>query len=636
MTPLPTICLLFLLGASTSPARQALPPPEEPRTSALELTVDATDAPRGRFRMQMWIPVVPGPLTLAYPKWIQGEHGPYGPTTQMAGLRLSAGGKNLPWRRDPLEMFLFHLQVPPGADRLLVEFDYLSPVRIFGPSYGKTPNATPHLMIVDWHNLLLYPYGASADGMAVQAHLRLPAGWQSDSALTAKTAPDGNLTFERTTLTTLIDSPVLAGDHFRTEILEAGDHPTILSVAADRASALNIPPGRLVTYRNLPREALALFGARHYRSYHWLLALGDTLDENGLEHHESTDIRGPLSYFTNPTTLTTVEFTLAHEYAHSWNGKFRRPAGMTPRDPQQPLDDELLWVYEGLTRYLDLLLTARSGMRSPELSRDYLAWRAGRQDRARPGRAWRPLVDTAISAQDLATAADDWTSYRRSHKDYYDESMLIWLDADTLIQEQTSGKRSLDDFCRAFFGGADSPPRIQPYTREDVEAALGRLAPYDWHAFFTSRIYEIAPRTPLDGIARAGWKLVYEARPNAFQQAWDATNKQLDHTFSLGLLLDPTGLVKDVVLDSAAWKAGFAPGMKIISIHGKAWAPDILEEELTAIKQSALPLAIGALHGEELRDLRVDWHAGVLYPRLERDTAKPDLLSRILEPRTKP
>jgi predicted metalloprotease with PDZ domain len=454
--------------------------------------------------------------------------------------------------------------------------------------------------------------------------------------MVANTAIDGSISYESASLTTLIDSPVLAGEHFRTELLESGERPTIVSIAADSTSALKVPAERFGYYRSLSREAQALFGARHYRSYHWLIALGDSLDENGLEHHESTDIRGPLSYFTNPTTLAALEFTLPHEYAHSWNGKYRRPAGMTPRDPQQALNSELLWVYEGFTRYLDLLLTARSQMRTPEMSRNYLAWRAARQDRTRQGRSWRPLVDTAISAQELASAPDEWTAYRRSQKDYYDEAMLIWLEADTLIREKSSGRRSIDDFCRAFFGGSDGPPTVKTFTREDLEAALGEILPFDWHSFFTSRVYEIALHPPLDGLAQAGWKLVYDAQLNEFQQAWDTTYNQLDHTFSIGLLLDLNGFVKDVAPDTPAWKGEFCPGMKILSINGQAWSPAVFGSELRATKLNVLPLSFSVLHGDTPKILRVDWHGGVLYPHLERDTSRPDMLAKILAPRTLP
>src|SRR5512139_3233438 len=439
-------CALLLWSSLASAASSARP---------LDLTVDATDAPRGIFHARLVVPASPGPMALAYPKWIQGEHTPTGPIAQLVGLSIKAGSAVVPWRRDPIDQFLFRLEVPAGADSVTVEYDYLSPVGSFGSGYGETPNATPHVLIVDWHNVVLFPAGPAADDISVRARLRLPAGWKYDTALASTTAPDGSLVFSPVSLYSLIDSPVLAGDHFRTEVIETGDRPARLSVAAEREAALAIVPEKLAAIRRLPAEARALFGATHYRSYCWLVALGDTLDENGLEHHESTDIRQPIGLFTDPQTALALDFVIAHEYIHSWNGKFRRPAGLAPRDTQQPLDDELLWVYEGMTRYLDVLLPARSGMRTPAQSRDYLAWRAGRQDRDRPGRRWRPIADTAVSAPTIWNAPADWTNYRRSGKDYYDESALVWLEVDTILREKTVGRQSLDDFCRDFFGGAD-------------------------------------------------------------------------------------------------------------------------------------------------------------------------------------
>ena len=604
-------------------------PPARP----LELTVDATDAPRGLFHVRMAIPAARGPMALAYPKWIQGEHSPSGPITQIAGLIMSVDGVRVPWRRDPTDLFLFHLDVPARTRIVEVEFDYLSPAWTFGAGYGESPNATPHLLIVDWHDLLVFPAGAAADDTPVRARLRLPRGWEHDTALPSTPEQNGSLLFSTVSLTRLLDSPVLAGDRFRSEIIESGDRPVRLSVAADRAAALEIPPDRLAGLARLPVEARALFGASHYSSYHWLVALGDTLLANGLEHHESTDIRQPSGLFTDPGTALAQDFVLAHEYIHSWNGKYRRPAGMVKANPQQPLSDELLWVYEGLTRYLDLVLPARSGLKTPAQSRDYLAWRAGRQDRARPGRAWRPLVDTAVEAPDIFDAPTAWTAYRRSGKDYYDESMLIWLEADTIIREKSEGRRSLDDFCRDFFGGADSAPSVRPYARADVEAALAKVAPFDWHGFFTARVCDIAPRIPLGGIEGAGWKLVYDARPNEFQRAWDTLYKQLDHTMSIGLQLGPTGSVDDVVIDSAAWKGGFAPGMTIVSVNRRAFTPVVFDEALSAATTAAAPIEFAVRHGEETKTLRVDYHGGVLYPHLERDPSRPDLLAAILAPR---
>jgi predicted metalloprotease with PDZ domain len=639
-------------GAPPPAAGTAAVPAAPTSAKPIELLVDATDAPRGIFHSRLVIPAVPGPLALAYPKWIQGEHTPTGPITQLAGLTIAAGGETLPWRRDPLEMFVFRVEVPEGADAVTVALDYLSPPAAFGSGYGETPSATPHLAIVDWHDLLVYPVGRAAVEIPIRASLRLPAGWQYDTALHLESAPGDRpgeaaphtLAFAATTLYTLLDSPLLAGDVFRTvDVANAPGAPLVrLSLAADRRASLEVPAARLAAYRRLPVEAEALFGARHYREYHWLLALGDTLDENGLEHHESSDDRGHAGMFTDPAQLLRWGTLLPHEYVHSWNGKYRRPAGLATADPLAPLRTELLWVYEGLTRYLgDVLLTARSGIRTPAQVRDHLAFLAATLDRNRPGRQWRPLVDTAaaIPAFDAAPAA--WTSYRRT-RDYYDESMLIWLEADTLLRRRSGNARSLDDFCRTFFGGdgsaAAAGPHVPnvpyvPYTADDVYAALGRIVPYDWRGFFASRVEAIAPRAPLGGLEAAGWKLVYDDRPNEYQAAIAKSLETVDLGFSLGIWVKNDGAVTDVVVGSPAWSAGFGPGMKVVAVDAVKWSPEAAATALEAATHRTAPIAVTVEQGDQIRVLQIDYHAGERHPHLERNPAHPDLLQAILAPK---
>lgn len=618
---------------TTAAARSA-----EPRS--LELTVDATDAPRGIFHSHLVIPAAPGELTLAYPKWVQGEHAPSGPVTQVAGFRVSAAGKALAWRRDPLDMFLVRMEVPAGAREVEVEFDYLSPPEsINGLGYGETPNATPHLLIVDWHDLLMYPLGAGTMEIPVRASLHLPAGWQHDTALVpgsgGEAGKDGLLTFAPVSVYTLIDSPVLAGEIFETFELGPPEAPLRLSVAADRRSALAVSPERLAAYRRVPAEALALFGARHYRSYRWLLALSDILDHNGLEHHESSDDRGPDGMFSDEAELVRQGTLLPHEYVHSWNGKYRRSAGLAVRDSQQPLDTGLLWVYEGLTRYLgDFLLTSRSGIRPVEMTRDYIAWVAANQDRNRPGRRWRPLADTAVAAQVLSGLPNGWNAYRRP-LDYYDESGLIWLEADTIMRQKSGGTKSLDDFCRAFFGGASTAPAVVPYTADDVYAALNRVVPYDWKGFFAERVYAVQPHAPLGGIEGAGWKLVYTDQPNAYQTLRARSSKRIDESFSLGVWVKDDGTIDDIAVGGPAWEAGLGPGMKIVAVAGRAWTADLLAAEVQAAKGSKEPIEIAAQQGDLLRTFRVKYHDGERYPHLERDAAKPDLLTAILAPKSR-
>jgi predicted metalloprotease with PDZ domain len=629
------LAVLALPGLSGSAAASAAPAAARP----IELAVDATDAPRGIFHSRLVIPAAPGPLTLAYPKWIQGEHAPTGPVMQVAGFTVAAGGRELAWHRDPADMFLVHVEVPAGAAAVEVTLDYLSPTEGFGlGGYGETVNATPHLAIVDWHDLLVYPLGPRDTEVPVRASLRLPAGWQWDTALAPGSpgAPKGGLvSFAPVSLYTLIDSPVLAGEIFRTLELAGGEAPVHVSIAADRRSAMAIPEGRIAALKRVPAEALALFGAHHYQSYRWLVAMSDAVDHNGLEHHQSSDDRGDSGLLTDDALLLRWATLLPHEYIHSWNGKYRRPAGLAVRDSQQALDTELLWVYEGLTRYLgDLVLTTRSGLRTVEQSRDFEAWIAATAEHNRPGRKWRPLVDTARSVWMLSGAPTAWNSYRRT-LDYYDESSLIWLEADAVIREKSGGARSLDDFCRSFFGGEEStPPAVVPYTVDDVYAALAKVTPYDWKGFFTQRIYAVAPQAPLGGLAAAGWRLVYSEQPNTYQKARAETNKQVDESFSVGLWVRADGTVDDVVLGSPAWEAGLGPGMKLLSVGGRAWTADILPEEIRAAKGTQAPLEITAQQGDVVRTFRVAYHDGERHPHLERDAMHPDLLGPILAPKT--
>jgi predicted metalloprotease with PDZ domain len=640
-------------GAAT-PISGEVPAPSGASAAAtaaqpIELLVDATDARRGFFHSRLVIPAVPGPLDLAYPKWIQGEHMPTGPITQLAGFTVTALGKALAWRRDPLEPFVFHLEVPAGADAVTVELDYLSPPAAFGSGYGETPNSTPHLAIVDWHDLLVYPLGHGAAEIPIRARLRLPRGWQFDTALPldraggngaageAAAASHDTLTFAPATLYTLIDSPLLAGDVFRTiELpLAPGAAPARISLAADRRSSLDVPAARIAAFGRLPLEAAALFGAHHYREYRWLVALGDTLDKNGLEHHESSDDRGPAGLFTDPALLLRWGNLLPHEYVHSWNGKYRRPAGLATADPQAPLRTALLWVYEGLTRYLgDVLLTTRSGIRTPEQTREYLAWVAAVQDRARPGRQWRPLEDTAVALPAFGDAPPAWMNYRRGN-DYYDEGMLVWLEADTLLRRQSGQARSLDDFCRAFFGGGTTPPSVQPYTADDVYAALGRLVPYDWRGFFASRVEAVNPRAPIGGIEAAGWKVVWSDKPNQFQAALaHAQDDWVDLGFSLGLRVNKDGVVNDVVVGSPAWTAGLGPGMKVIAVDAVKWSPEAAATALQAASHAANPIEVTVEQGDDIHAFKIDYHGGERFPHLERDPARPDLLQKMLAPLT--
>ena len=590
--------------------------------------VDATDARRGVFHTHLTIPVTSSSMTLVYPKWIPGEHMPTGPLMQMGGLRVHAGGRDLSWSRDPVDMFAFRVNVPQGTQTIDADFDYLSPMATFGSGYGESANATQHLLLVLFNQLVLYPSGVPTDRLTYTASVRLPAGWKFDSALPVRSQTGDRIEFVPVSLTTLIDSPLVAGEYQRT-IPIADNGLERLTITADSASALAINDARIANVRNLVAETDALFGARHYRQYRWLVTLSDLIEPQGLEHHESTDIRHVERGLTDPDATARTITILSHEFVHSWNGKYRRPAGLATSDDQQPMLGELLFVYEGMTRYFgDLVLSARSGMRTPEEDREYAAWVSANQDRNRPGRNWRPLVDTAVAVQSIGGAPNEEAPYRRG-LDYYDESMLVWLDADATIRIKSNGTRSLDDFARLFFGPPTAAPSVKPYTLDDVVSALNQVVPNDWRSFIESRVYKVAPHPPLAALEASGWRLVYNGMPNWFESLRERTMKTTDVSFSIGMWVKNDGTISDVVYGSPAYAAGLVPGMKITSINGRKYDGDVLREEIRAGKA----LDVNAEQASFAGTFHVDYRGGEQFPHLQKIDGRADLLSDIMRPR---
>ncbi|HSP15250.1 MAG TPA: M61 family peptidase [Thermoanaerobaculia bacterium] len=589
--------------------------------------VDATDARRGVFHTHLTLPAKSGPMTLVYPKWIPGEHMPTGPLMQMAGLHVRAGDREITWSRDGADMFAFHVEVPAGANAIDIDFDYLSPSSTFAGGYGESANATQNLLLILFNHVVLYPAGIPTDQLTYRASVRLPAGWKFDTALPVSAQTAERIDFVPVSLTTLVDSPVVAGAFLRTVPI-ADDGREHITITADSAPALAMTDARIANIRNLVAETDALFGARHYRGYRWLVTLSDLIEPQGLEHHESTDIRQVERGLTDPDQAARTITILSHEFVHSWNGKYRRPAGLATPDYQAPMLGELLFVYEGMTRYLgDLVLSARSGMRTPEEDRDYAAWVSANQDVNRPGRTWRPLVDTAVTVQSIGMAPNEEVPYRRA-LDYYDESMLVWLDVDTTIRAKSGGKKSLDDFAKIFFGGATAAPNVKAYTLDDVAAALNQVVPNDWRAFIESRVYRVNVHPPLGALEASGWRLVYNETPNWYLSLRERTGKLVDASFSLGLWVKNDGTISDVVYGSPAYRAGLVPGMKITSVNGRKFDGDVLREELRA----KTPLNVGVEQASFAGTFRIDSSGGERFPHLERIAGTPDLLSDIMRP----
>jgi predicted metalloprotease with PDZ domain len=599
----------------------------------VKIDVDATEAARGILHARLHIPASPGKLTLYYPKWIPGEHMPSGPINNLTGLQMSAKGQPVNWRRDADDLFTFHLDLPAGTEAVDVSLDFLLAA---GGSYSAGASATAKLLDLSWNQVLLYPETASPLKLAYAATLKLPAGWNFGTALPlgiSTRSRAGEITFLPASLETLIDSPVIAGEFFRTVDLTPGENPPqFLNIAADSAAALDLKPEDARAFTHLVKEENALFGAHYYRDYHFLLTLSDHVAHFGLEHHESSDDRTAENFLTDAEVRTLGADLLPHEMVHSWNGKFRRPAGLATPDYQQPMEDELLWVYEGLTDYLGKVLAVRSGLQTNTNFRDILALTAAMLDH-RSGRAWRSLADTAVAAQLLYESPGAGVNRRRS-VDFYPEGDLIWLEADTIIRQQTHGKKSLDDFCKHFHGGESGVPKVVPYHYDDVVSGLNALVPYDWKTFFQQRVYDIAPRAPVGGIENSGWRLAYTNEISPMLKILEGQRKFTDLSYSLGLVLDPDGNIGDVLPGTPADKAGIGLDMKLVAVNGRSWSAKILRDAVKTATTNRASIELLVERSDYYQTCKLDYHGGEKYPILERDPARPDLLADILEPLT--
>jgi predicted metalloprotease with PDZ domain len=597
------------------------------QSEPVRLTLDATDAPRRLLHATMRFPVKPGPLDLLYPKWIPGEHGPTGPIEDLAGLKVGANGQTVPWRRDDVNIFEFHIDVPAGVSALDVALDFILAPDTEGFSSGAS--STSQLAVLSWNQVLLYPSGAPSDNLQYQATLKLPAGWHYGTALPVDSESGNEISFKPSSLTTLIDSPVQAGVNFKTvDLSPDGPVRHYLHVAADSERATRISDDEVVHYRNLVRETDKLFGARHYRDYHFLYTLSDHLAHFGLEHHESSDNRADEEALVDYDARRADAGLLAHEFVHSWNGKFRRPAGLATPDYSEPMKGDLLWVYEGLTEYLGEILTPRSGLSSTEDFFDSLAWEAGWLDQE-AGRAWRPLVDTAVAAQVLYNARPDYADFRRG-VDYYEEGTLIWLDADVTIRTLSKGAKSIDDFCKAFAGAPSTGPEVKPYTFEDVVRTLNSVQPYDWAKFLNDRLQSTAAHAPLDGILNGGYKLTYTDKRSGWRSAYEASRREISEAWSIGVTAKESGDIVDIHLNSPAFEAGVAPATRIVAVNGRQFSPEVLHHAVQDSVASTTPLTLLIKDGEFYRTYSLDYHGGEKFPLLVRDETKPDLISDII------
>jgi predicted metalloprotease with PDZ domain len=596
-------------------------------TPTVTLFVDASSAPRKIFHATLKIPASPGDLTLYYPKWIPGEHAPDGPVIDLAGLKFSAGGKTLKWRRDLLDGFTIHLEVPAGESEITADLDFLSPATFEG-GFSAGSSATDKLAVISWNQVLLYPKGFKSDDINYTASLKLPDGWKFGTPLPISKQSGNEIHFTTVSLTTLVDSPVITGEFLKVVPL-AQDPLTEMDIAADSAAALDAPQEVWDHYKNLVEQANKLFGAHHYRDYHFLYSMSDHVAHFGLEHHESDDSRVDERGLVDETARRAEASLLPHEYVHSWNGKFRRPADLATPDYQQPMQDDLLWVYEGLTNYLGEVLTARSGLLTTPQLRDDLALTAAALDHT-PGREWRNLQDTADAAPELYFSPRAWRSWRRS-TDFYSEDTLNWLWVDVIIRQQSKGAKTLDDFCRLFHGAPSTGPTVKPYTFDDVVNTLNQVVPYDWRGFWTERLTNHGPGAPLGGIEGSGWKVVYDETPSEMERGAEGSFHFVDVAYSLGLDLNDEGTITDTIEGMLAAKAGIGPGMKLVGVNGRKFSTEVLHDALKTGKTSSEPLELLVENTDYYKTYKLDYHGGEKYPHLVRDESKPDLLTDILK-----
>ena len=577
------------------------------------------------------MPVRPGPLTLYYPKYIPGDHAPDGPIETMMGLEITAGGKRIAWHRDAVDMFTFHLTVPAGVSRIDISFQFPARDRI-----------TPNLMGLEWNDVALYQAGSPTKVQMFQPTLVIPATWRYASALKTDEDSGGHIAFRSVPFNTLVDSPVIAGKYFQElDLTPAGSSVhRWLDIVGDSAESIRISEAQLAEYRHLIEQAQALFHSHHYDDYHLLLTVSDYVSRGGLEHHQSSDdrARSGAKMFADPDHFMLDASLLPHEYTHSWNGKFMRPAQLWQPNFEDPEHTQMVWVYEGLTVYLGDMLTARSGLWSPDTWRQVVAYRAAVMAH-RTGRAWRPLIDTTIAAQLLYGSTEAWSNWRRQ-TDFYREGQLLWLAVDMKVRTLSHDRYSIDDFARRFFGVDNGSFVTHTYTFSDIVAALNAVQPYDWASFLRNWLDGVDHQVPLlSGIEASGWRLVYSDEPSTYQKALEnvgpgeLSGKGVNAMFSVGLFLDGQGRIEDVLWNGPAFRAGLAPGMQLVAVDGRTYSTAVLRSEIAQAQKSGKPLQITARGDGVTETYSVDYQGGVKYPHLVRVPGTTDYLQQILEPK---
>ncbi|KKI18918.1 MULTISPECIES: M61 family metallopeptidase [Sphingomonas] len=599
-------------------------PVDQPYPGTIALKVDATDIGRRIFRVTQTIPVAKaGPTVLLYPAWLPGKHGPRGEIEKLAGLVFKADGKVIPWTRDTVDVFAFHLDVPQGTKTIEASFQFISATK---PDQGRVV-MTPDMLSLQPNSVSLYPAGYFTRQIPIQMTVTYPEGWTAAGAVPAK-VNGSTYVYQTTDYDTLVDSPILAGRYGKTWPLS---NRVKLAVYADTPGELAATPAQIDAHKRLVDQAVKTFGAQHYDNYTFLLSITDNLGSIGLEHHRSSENGVTPGYFTKWNDGPGRRNLLPHEFTHSWNGKFRRGADSWTPDFRMPTRNSLLWVYEGQTQFWGYVLQARSGLVSKQDTLDQLAAIAALYD-SQPARQWRPLIDTTNDPVISARRPKGWSSWQRS-EDYYNEGLLVWLEVDSMLRQLSGGKKSIDDFAKAFFGVRDGDWGVLTYTFDDVVATLDKIQPHDWRGLLTQRLTENAKGAPLSGFERNGYRLVYAAEPTASFRANEKTRKHTDLTYSGGFVVGQGGDVTGVTWGSPAFDAGLTIGTTIVSVNGQSYSDDRLKAAITAAKDNQQPVQLWVKNGDTYRQVALDWRGGLRYPRLEKTGAGETGLDRLLAPR---
>jgi predicted metalloprotease with PDZ domain len=607
------------------------PPQDTPYPGTILIHVDASDTRQGIFRVHETIPVTAGDLTLLYPEWLPGDHSPSGPIDMLAGLKISAGGKPLKWKRYKYDVYAFRVDVPQGVSVIDVDFQFLS-----GRGGFSFIQMTDRMLSLEWNTVSLYPAGHYTRQIRVEPSVTFPKGWQFGTALEKQSQSGDTVTFRTTTYNTLVDSPIYAGKYFRRVDLDPGAKaPVYLDVFADAPKDLEITPEQVQVHRNLVTQAYKLFDSHHYDHYDFLFSLSDRLSGNGLEHHQSSEDGAEPGYFTGWDDGAPNRDLLAHEYTHSWNGKFRRPADLWTPNFNVPMGDSLLWVYEGQTQYWGYVLTARAGMWTPGQFRDALAMVAANYDRNRVGFQWRTLEDTTNDPTAAHRAMLPYRSWQMS-EEYYSGGQMMWLAVDAKIRSLTGDRKSLDDFAKAFFGVDNGSFVTKTYTFDDVVNALDGVVKYDWAGFLHRYVDELDPPF-MKGLEATGWKLVYTDQESPYEKQYESHSQSPRHiynfTWSIGLTLTKDGEINDVRWDGPAFRAGIGSGGTVVAVNGRDYKAGVLKDAITAARDSKQPIELLIKYQGDYTTVSVDYHGGLQYPHLVRIKGTPDYLSQIIAPR---